>query len=42
MFIASDFIRKNIIINDVDNKEIECINNKYDEYVILILDKHHF
>ena len=42
MFIASDFIKKNIIINDVDNKEIEFINNKYDEYVILILDKHHF
>ena len=42
MFIASDFIKKNIIISDVDNKEIEFINNKYDEYVILILERHHF
>ena len=42
MFIASDFIKKNIIISDIDNHEIEIINDKYDEYVILILESHHF
>ena len=31
MFVASDFIKKNIIIRDIDNKEMEIINNKYDE-----------
>ena len=31
MFVASDFIKKNIIIRDIDNKELEIINNKYDE-----------
>ena len=31
IFVASDFLKKNIIIRDIDNKEMEIINNKYDE-----------
>ena len=42
IFVAFDFIKKNIIIRDINKKEIEIINNKYDEQVIIILEKRHF